>query len=105
VDPRVKPEDDEGNGFEPTQVKNTEGPLIFRPAGLFIQGILYVALDAREVGGVDAERLQVAFLRAAVPFDSRGGCIGSAQYGEGPAEEALGEGVAEGGHWIARFLF
>jgi hypothetical protein len=40
-----------------------------------------------------------------MPFDSRGGCVGSAQYGEGPAEEAMGEGIAQGGHWIARFLF
>src|SRR5690606_24964592 len=85
--------------------RHTEGPPILRPAGLFIREILLAASGAREVGGVDAERPQVALLRAAVPFDSRGGCIGSAQYGEGPAEEALGEGIAEGGHWIARFLF
>lgn len=64
---------------------------------------LLAAARIREVRGVDAQRTQVACLRAAVTFDSGGGSASSAENCECTTDETLV--ISCSGHLLARFRF
>ncbi len=73
---------------------------IRRPSGRWN---MLAAARVREVRRIDAQRTQVACLRAAVTFDSGGGSASSAENCECTTDETLV--VSCGSHLLARFRF